>query len=39
MQLHYKNGRLERTLIGVNILAAAMVTATFVLLFGFHEAF
>ncbi|HLB75109.1 MAG TPA: potassium transporter TrkG [Sedimentisphaerales bacterium] len=30
---------MERTLIGVNILAAAMVTATFVLLFGFHEAF
>ena len=39
MQLHYKNGRLERTLIGVNTLAAAVVTATFVLLFGFYEPF
>jgi trk system potassium uptake protein TrkH len=39
MQLHYKNGRLERTLIGVNILAATVVMATFVLLFGFYEPF
>ena len=39
MELHYKNGRLERTLIGVNTLAAAVVTATFVLLFGFYEPF
>jgi len=39
MQLHYKNGRLEKVLIGVNILAAATVTATFVLLFGFHQPF
>ena len=39
MELHYKNGRLEKTLIGVNTLAAAVVTATFVLLFGFHEPF
>jgi trk system potassium uptake protein TrkH len=39
MELHYKNARLERTLIGINILAAAVVTATFVLLFGFYEPF
>ena len=39
MELHYKNGRLERTLIGVNTLAAAVVTATFVLLFGFYKPF
>ena len=37
MQISYKNKRLERYLIGVNALAAAGVTATFVWLFGFDE--
>ncbi|MCK4291992.1 MAG: Trk family potassium uptake protein [Planctomycetes bacterium] len=37
MQLHYKNNRLERILIGVNALTAAVVTASFVVLFGFDE--
>jgi hypothetical protein len=37
MELHYKNGRLERTLIGINTLACAVVTGTFVWLFGFDK--
>ncbi len=37
MQISYKNKRLERYLIGVNALAAAGVTATYVWLFGFDE--
>jgi len=37
MQLNYKNNRLERILIGVNALAAAVVTASFVMLFGFKS--
>jgi len=37
MQIHCKNKRLERTLIGVNALAAALVVASFVLLFGFDR--
>lgn len=37
MQIIYKNKPLERVLIGVNVLAAAVVVASFVLLFGFHE--
>ncbi|GAG31071.1 unnamed protein product, partial [marine sediment metagenome] len=37
MQLHYKNNRLEKILIGVNALTAAVVTASFVVLFGFDE--
>ncbi|TKJ39415.1 MAG: Trk family potassium uptake protein [Planctomycetes bacterium B3_Pla] len=35
MQIQYKNKRLERVLIGVNALIAAVVVASFVLLFGF----
>jgi len=34
MRLVYKNNRLERVLIAVNALAAGMVAATFVILFG-----
>lgn len=37
MQIAYKNNRLEKVLIGVNALLAAVVTASFVLLSGFHE--
>lgn len=37
MKVHYKNKRLERVTIGINSLAAAIVTATFVLLFGFDR--
>jgi len=37
MQITYKNKPLERILIGVNALAAAVVVTSFVLLFGFHE--
>ena len=37
MLIHYKNKRLERILIGVNIVAAVVVAASFVLLFGFYE--
>ena len=37
MQIRYRNSRLERTLIGVNILAAAVVAASFAMLFGFDE--
>ncbi len=37
MIIHYKNKRLEQVLIGVNILAAAIVTASFVALFGFDK--
>ncbi len=37
MQIIYKNKSLERILIGANALAAAVVVASFVLLFGFHE--
>ena len=37
MQLHYKNNRLERILIGVNAVTAAVVAASFVVLFGFDE--
>jgi trk system potassium uptake protein TrkH len=37
MQIIYRNKPLERVLIGANVLAAAIVVASFVLLFGFHE--
>ena len=37
MKIIYKNKPLERVLIGANVLAAAVVVASFVLLFGFHE--
>ena len=37
MQIVYKNKSLERVLIGANALAAAVVVASFVLLFGFRE--
>ncbi len=37
MRIEYKNNRLERVLIGVNALIAAMVAATFILLFGFDK--
>ncbi len=35
MRVVYKNKRLEKVLIAVNVLAAVVVTASFVLLFGF----
>jgi len=37
MQIHYKDRRLEKVLIGVNALTAAVVAASFVVLFGFDE--
>jgi len=37
MQISYKNKWLEKVLIGVNALTAAVVTASFVVLFGFDE--
>jgi trk system potassium uptake protein TrkH len=37
MRIEYINKRLEKVLIGVNVLTAAMVAATFVLLFGGFE--
>jgi trk system potassium uptake protein TrkH len=37
MQIIYKNKLLERVLIGANALAAAVVVASFVLLFGFDK--
>jgi len=37
MQVHYKNKLLERVLIGVNVLTAAVVAASFALLFGFVQ--
>ncbi len=37
MKVHYKNNRLEQVLIGANVLAAATVTATFVMQFGLHK--
>jgi len=37
MQIHYKNSRLEKALIGVNALTAVVVAASFVMLFGFDE--
>jgi trk system potassium uptake protein TrkH len=37
MQIIYKNKPLEKVLIGANVLAAAVVVASFVLLFGFQE--
>ena len=37
MRIDYKNNRLERVLIAVNALTAAMVAATFILLFGFDS--
>jgi trk system potassium uptake protein TrkH len=37
MKIIYKNKPLERVLIGANVLAAAVVVASFVLLFGFRE--
>ncbi len=37
MRIHYKNSRLENVLIGINALAAAVVAASFILLFGFDE--
>ena len=35
MRIEYKNRRLEKVLIGINALAAAVVAASFILLFGF----
>ena len=37
MKISYKDKRLEKVLIGVNVLTAAMVAASFVLLFGFDK--
>ena len=37
MQIRYKNNRLEKVLIVANVLAGALVTASFVCLFGFDE--
>jgi trk system potassium uptake protein TrkH len=37
MQILYKNKRLEKVLIGINALAAAVVAASFVALFGFDK--
>jgi trk system potassium uptake protein TrkH len=37
MQITYKDKPLERVLMGANVLAAAVVVASFVMLFGFHE--
>ncbi len=37
MRIHYKNRRLERVLIGVNVLTSAVVAASYVCLFGFDE--
>jgi trk system potassium uptake protein TrkH len=37
MQVRYKNRRVEKVLIGVNVLTAAVVAASFVMLFGFGE--
>jgi trk system potassium uptake protein TrkH len=37
MKIHYKNNRLEKVLIGVNVLTAMVVTASFVCLFGFDK--
>ena len=37
MQVKYKNKRLETVLIGINVLTAALVTSSFVLLFGFDK--
>jgi len=37
MRIEYKNDRLERVLIGVNVLTAGAVVATFILLFGFNQ--
>jgi len=37
MQLHFKNNRLEKLLIFVNIVTAGMVAASFVVLFGFKS--
>jgi len=37
MQIHYKNSKLERVLIGVCVLTAAAVVATYVCLFGFDK--
>jgi trk system potassium uptake protein TrkH len=37
MKVTYRNKRLENYLIAANILAAALVAATFVMLFGFYE--
>jgi len=37
MEIRYKDRRLERVLIGVNVCTAAVVAATFVMLFGFDE--
>ncbi len=37
MQVHCKNKRLEKILIGANVLTAALVVASLVMLFGFYE--
>ena len=37
MQIHYRNKRLEKVLIGVNALTAAVVAASFIMLFGFDK--
>jgi len=37
MKVLYKNKRLEKVLIAINLLAAALVAATFVWRFGFHK--
>jgi hypothetical protein len=39
MQILYKNKRLEKVLVGINALAAAVVAASFVALFGFDKEF
>jgi len=37
MEIRYKNRRLEKALIAVNVLAAVSVAGSFVMLFGFEE--
>jgi trk system potassium uptake protein TrkH len=37
MKIHYKNKRLEHTLMAVKAVTSAMVVASFILLFGFEE--
>ncbi|MFC1737425.1 TrkH family potassium uptake protein [Planctomycetota bacterium] len=37
MQIVYKNKRLEKVVIGINVLSAVIVTSSFVMLFGFHK--
>lgn len=37
MQITYENKRLEKAVISINVLTAAVVTASFVMLFGFYK--